>query len=450
LYHKHIFAFSFLLFSVLAYGNGGKSLAEERTDYLIESVDSIMRVRLSKLDTTIMEYRLDKAVRRRILNYVEHWPVASGRLLARSARFFPIFEQQLAAAGMPLGLKYVTVQESALRPWATSEVGAGGLWQLMPGTARELGLTVNGVLDERLDPELGCSAGLEYLRLMYERYGDWSLALAAYNCGPGNVNKAIRRTKGKNYWQIRRELPKQTRDYLPNIIAAAYVMTFHHEHDLVPGLMDLDMQVTEGITIHRKLSLYRVSQITGLRPEVVIELNAQYLRGYLPGLPGGHRLRLPKRVMRGFREYLSKHPGSEAEEDFFPPWSSPRLHNGELNTDRYYGQYSTVAGHQDTTLRQLADIYAVPVDQLAVWSNRGEFDSLSAGDRFFFYRVDVHRPYDPRVRNAPPAIAHIANMPAAPIGIPDRHRTMEALSVASPLPPKKKVGVLDRLKGWFE
>lgn len=414
----------------------------------MDSVDSLMKVRLAKMDQSIMEFRLDKSVRRRILNYVEAWPVASGRLLARSARFFPIFEEQLAAKGMPLGLKYVTVQESALRPWATSQVGAGGLWQLMPYTARELGLTVNEELDERLDPELGCAAGLEYLRIQYERYGDWALALAAYNCGPGNVNKALRRSRGTSYWDIRKHLPRETRNYLPNIIAAAYVMAFHHEHDLVSGPMELDLQITEAVIVYRQLSLYRVAQVTGLRPEVIIELNAQYLRGYLPGLPGGHRLRLPKRVVPALREYLARHPEAEAEEDFFPPWASPLLHTGELDTDRHYGLFSTVAGRQDTSLRQLADIYSIPVDQMAVWSNRGEMDSIAAGDPFFFYRIEQYRPYDPRVRDVPPPVPLLLTGPPAPVKIPKRRYSVR--SVKPVAAPAKKPGMMDRLKSWFE
>lgn len=423
---------------------------EEKVDYIMDSMDSLMQERLGRLDGSIMEHRLTAAVRRRILNYVEDWPVASGRLLARSARFFPIFEEQLAAAGMPLGLKYVTVQESALRPWAVSHASAGGLWQLMPGTARELGLTVTEELDERLDPELGCAAGLEYLRIQYERYEDWSLALAAYNCGPGNVNKALRRSKGRSYWDIRKHLPQETRNYLPNIIAAAYVMAFHHEHGLVAGTMELDMQLTEALTVSRRLSLHRVAQVTGLRPEVVVELNAQYLRGYLPGLPGGHRLRLPKRVMPAMREYLARHPATEAEEDFYPPWSSPQLDKGELNTDGHYGLFSTTAGRQDTALRQLGDIYGIPVDQLAVWSNRGEQDSIAEGDVFYFYRVERYRPYDPRARNAPPPVELLANLPPGPIRIPNRRAKARAVTPMKSKAPVKKNSVLDRVKGWFE
>ncbi len=441
-----------LLLLVMSLALRAETPAEVRAAYIMEVTDSLVKARLSLLDSTIMEHRFDPAVKRRIINYVEHWPVAAGRLLARSARFFPIFEEQLAAAGMPLGLKYVTIQESALRPWASSHVGAGGLWQLMPGTARELGLTVNEELDERLDPELGCAAGLAYLKIQYERYQDWSLALAAYNCGPGNVNKALRRSRGRDYWSIRKHLPRETSNYLPNIIAAAYVMAFHHLHDVAPAAMDLDLQVTEAITVYRRLSLHRVAQVTGLRPEVVVELNAQYLRGYLPAMPGGHRLRLPRRVMPAMRTYLAKHEAGQAESSAYLPWTSPRLHRGELHTERYYQQYSTFPGSQDTTLRQVANAYQVPVDQLAVWSNRGELDSLSQEDDLFFYRVEEYLPYDPRDRNTPPAAPLVANLPTAPVKIPNR-KPGELLGdlKAVPLTPakKKKAGLADWLRGRF-
>ncbi len=418
----------------------------------MEVADSMVKARLALLDSSIMEHRYDDAVKRRIINYVENWPITSARLLARSARFFPIFEQQLATAGMPLGLKYVTVQESALRPYATSHAGAGGLWQLMPGTARELGLTVNDILDERLDPELGCVAGLEYLKIQYERYEDWALALAAYNCGPGNVNKALRRSRGRDYWSIRKHLPRETRNYLPNIIAATYVMAFHHHHDVVPAPMDLDMQLTEAITVYRKLSLYRVAQVTGLRPDVVVELNAQYLAGYLPGLPGGHRLRLPSRVMPAMRTYLSLHSADQPETAANLPWSSPRLNRGELHSERFYEQFHTVPGSQDTALRQVANNYQLPVDQLAVWSNQGEFDSLEQFTSLYFYRVGTYLPYDPRDRNTPPAPPTIANLPATPVRIPNRHPGEWLPPVSPPLPAtlEKKAGLMDWIKGRFK
>ena len=408
-----------------------------------------MRAKLARLDQSIVEHRLDRAVLRRIENYVGNWSHATARLLARSARFFPIFEDQLLGRGMPTGLKFMAVQESALRPYATSRVGAGGLWQLMPGTARELGLTVNDVLDERLDAELGCAAGLTYLQIQYDRYGDWALAMAAYNCGPGNVNKALRRSRGRDYWSIRRHLPRETRDYLPNIIAAAYVMAFHQLHGVAPAPMDLDLQLTESVTVRRRLSLYRVAQVTGLRPAVVVELNPQYLRGYLPGWPGGHRLRLPTRVVPALRRYLALHPASAPENTVALPWASPRLHTGELHSERHYDQYHTVVAAADTSLRQVAEAYRLPVDQLAVWSNLGEYDSLAAGTAVYFYRVARYLPYDPRDRGTPPAAPRIANHPPAPVRLMARKPLAPAVRTPAAPTGTSRVGLGSRLRSWF-
>lgn len=426
---------------------------EALVNEIMEVSDSLVKARLAAFDDSMVEHRNDKVVRRRIRNYIEHWPIATGRLIARSARYFPIFEEQLAAAGMPLELKYVSIQESALRPYAISWAGAAGLWQLMPGTARELGLTVNETIDQRLDPELGCAAGLTYLGYQYERYQDWSLAIAAYNCGPGNVNKAIRRSgrKDPTYWQIRKHLPRETADYLPSIIAAIYIMTYYHDHDIAMAKMELDMQITESMTIYRDLSLHRVAQVTGLRPENIVELNPQYLKGYIPNTFRGLPLRLPSRVAPAMRSYLATYAEDRPEHTFHLPWASPRLHEGELNSDLYYAQYQTIASSQDTSLRQLANANQVPVDQLAAWSNRGALDSLHEMDRVVFYRVAEYQPLDPRDRNTPEAAAAITNHPVAPVITRLRPRAVPVEARVVPVAAeKKKPSLTERFKSWFE
>ena len=444
----------FPLFLVLltALPLGAVSEAEALARRIMESSDSLVRARLENLGHGLVEHRNDPIIHRRIVNYIERWPKTTGRILSRSARYFPIFEEQLAAAGMPLELKYIAIQESALRPYATSRVGAAGLWQLMPGTARELGLTVNSELDERLDAELGCAAGLEYLRRQYERYGDWALAIAAYNCGPGNVNKAIRRSgkRTPNFWQLRRHLPRETAGYMPSIIAAAYLMTYYHDHEVTAEQMELDMQITEAITVYRDLSLHRVAQVTGLHPEKVIELNPQYIKGYLPGSPGGHRLRLPARVVPAMRTYLATNPAGRAECDVDLPWASPRLHESEMNSDSYYAQYRALAYPGDTDLRQIAVRNGVPVDQLAIWSYAGVMDSLNTEGHFLFYRVAKHHPYDPRDRNTPSAPPLLANQPPAPNLTPLRKRNATQEARVQPVMVGEKRSLPARIQEWFK
>ena len=413
--------FSYLLLCCAAPSVGALTPAEAKARHIMEVSEAAVREGLAAFDGDLLDYRLEEAVYRRIVNYLEDWPISSGRVLARSARFYPIFEKELDRAGMPRALRHLSVVESGLRPWATSRVGAGGLWQLMPGTARELGLKVNDELDERLDPALGCAAGLAYLRIQYERYGDWALALAAYNCGPGNVNRAKRRTGKKTYWGIRRRLPRETRNYVPNFIAASYLMTYFGRHGLPPLAIPLDMQVTERIVVHRRISLHRIAQVTGLLPDQLVELNPQYLRGYLPGYRGGHGLLLPSRVVPALREYLTLHPAREREDAVHLPWTSPRLHEGETNGDRFYVAYESVTGPVDTSLRQVAEQLSVDVQRLSVWSGLGEFDTLAApvlpatfvakgigtgslggGARVRWVEVKEYREYDPRTRDIPP------------------------------------------------
>jgi membrane-bound lytic murein transglycosylase D len=398
-----------LLVSAVFSGGGAGAMAEWEAETLATRIMNLteeeVERRLSEFDDSLLDYRMDEFVYRRIVNYLRHWPISSGRMIARSARFYPIFAEEIAAARMPAALKHLSIVESALRSWAISPVGAGGLWQLMPETARELGLTVTDVLDERLDPTLGCAAGLEYLRIQYERYGDWALALAAYNSGPGNVNRAIRRSGSRDYWRLRRFLPRETRHYVPSFIAAVYLMSYHHDYGLPATELPLDQQLTERIRVHRKLSLHRVAQVTGLRPGVVIEMNPQYLRGYLPGRRGGHTLLLPKRVVPALKTYLARHPADRREDATHLPWAHPLVADGELDPDRYYEAYTVSPGPSDSTTAQVARTNGVVHDRMLVWSNRGERDTVRREEQFTYHRVIAYQPYDRRTRDIPePAI----------------------------------------------
>ncbi|MGB3802031.1 MAG: transglycosylase SLT domain-containing protein [Lewinella sp.] len=443
----HLLLFSFLLsLPAAATAPLSEAEAEQYARQIMDLTREEVERRLEEFDGSLLEYQVDDAVFRRVVNYIRHWPISSGRVLGRSARFFPIFEEQLEAANLPLELKHLSVVESALRSWAVSPVGAGGLWQLMPGTARELGLIVNDELDERLDPWLGCEAGLDYLRMQHERYGDWALALAAYNSGPGNVNRAIRRSGSRNYWRLRRYLPRETRHYVPNFIAAVFLMTYHNDYGLDATVLPLDQQVTERINVDRKLSLYRVAQVTGLRPEVVIEMNPQYLRGYLPGLRGGHSLQLPSRVIPAMLTYLENHPANIPEHDIYLPWTHPLAGDGELDGDRYYARRDITLQEGDTLARQVASRHGLPVDRLLVWSDRGETDSLSAGAQMVFYEVETFQPYDPRIHEVPDPIAALDAIDAASVTPAFVHPFPELPAIVIPEPARKSLW--ETLMSW--
>ncbi len=372
--------------------------AMQEADRIMRLVDETVKERLAQLDQSIVDYRYDPSVRYTIALYVERWRSGSERILGRSAACFPYFSKALEAAGMPDALKYISITESALRPFAVSHVGAAGYWQLMPGTARELGLQVDDVVDERLDIELGTAAGLRYLQMQYERYGDWALALAAYNSGPGRVNRAKRRSGSNNFWKLRKYLPKETSGYVPSFIAATYLATFFREHELTPLLPPLDIQMTETITVYESLSLHRVAMVTALRPDVIVELNPAYLAGYLPPSSSGRSLRLPSRVAPAMIAYL-KNWHQDGEETAIP-WRSPLLNDTEGNTDGYYEKYQTYLASTDTSYFDLASALGTDPYQLLVWSGYGSQDTLAVDQEWTYYRPACSLSFGPPAREA--------------------------------------------------
>lgn len=214
-------------------------------------------------------------------------------MLGMADFYFPIIEQILDKHGLPLELKYLAVVESALNPVALSRVGACGLWQFMLPTGKIYGLEINSLLDERRDPEKATEAACKYFKDMYAIYGDWNLVLASYNCGPGNVNKAIRRSGGKtDFWEIFRYLPKETRSYVPLFIAANYIMNYYCEHNICPLQTSLPL-ATDTVMVGKMLHLQQVSDVLGVDIEQLRALNPQYKRDIIPGNTKPSVLKLP-------------------------------------------------------------------------------------------------------------------------------------------------------------
>ena len=202
----------------------------------IDYPDSVYIRKLSQLPT-IIEMPYNSVVRRYIDMYVQKRRALVENLLGLSTYYMPIFEAALEREGLPLELKYLPIIESALRPDATSRAGAAGLWQFMVRTGKSMGLEVNSLVDERRDPIKSSAMAARYLKDLYGIYHDWALAIASYNCGPGNVSKAIRRSGGKtDYWEIYPYLPRETRGYVPAFIAVNYVMNYYGDHNICPVL----------------------------------------------------------------------------------------------------------------------------------------------------------------------------------------------------------------------
>lgn len=226
------------------------------------------------------------------------------RMLGLSYLYFPIFEAELDRQGLPIELKYLPVVESALNPHARSRVGATGLWQFMLKTGKLYGLDVTTYLDERKDPYKATEAAARYLGNMYKTYGDWLLVIAAYNCGPGNVNKAIARSGGKRtFWEIREKLPRETRGYVPAFIAASYIFNYAAEHNLYPKKIDFSFdQDTLHIT-RKKFSMKHLAQVTGADIYTLKDLNPELLRDIVPYSKDPYVLRVPMETGQLFAAY---------------------------------------------------------------------------------------------------------------------------------------------------
>lgn len=244
--------------------------------------DSVYKARLQALPCVI-ELPYNERVRAFILRYVKRSPKQVARMMRMSEYYFPMFEEALCRYNLPYELKYLPIIESALNPIARSPVGAAGLWQFMPGTAKLFGLEVNSLVDERMDPVRSTEAACQFLSSMYNVFHDWNLVIAAYNCGSGNVNKAIRRANGKrDFWSIYPYLPRETRNYVPIFIAANYAMNYGEDHGICKAPVEKIM-VTDTIRTTQRLHLQQVSENLDITMEELRRLNPQYSRDILPG-----------------------------------------------------------------------------------------------------------------------------------------------------------------------
>ena len=256
---------------------------ECHSDTLITDLpDSVYKARLQALPFVI-EVPYNEVVRRYIQRYVKHSPRQLASLQRKAEYYFPLFEDILGKHDLPYELCYLAVVESALNPQAHSHMGAAGLWQFMPSTGKIYGLEVNSLVDERMDPLRSTEAACRFLKSLYSIFNDWNLAIAAYNCGPGNVNKAIHRAGGKrDFWSIYPFLPSETRAYLPLFIAAAYAMNYADVHGICPANLQITMK-TDTIVTRERLHLQQVADNLGVALQELRRLNPQYARDILPG-----------------------------------------------------------------------------------------------------------------------------------------------------------------------
>lgn len=282
------------------HSNKTNQYTKNEATYVSEKLsDSIYIDRLSQIPSLI-----DLSYNKIVKNYIELYSKKRRSqveyMMGMSEYYFPIFEEILDKEGLPQELKYLPIIESALNPKALSRAGASGLWQFMYGTGKMYKLDVNSFVDERRDPVKASYAAVKYLKDMYKVYGNWHLVIAAYNCGPGNVNKAIRRSGGKrNYWDIYYRLPRETRGYVPAFIAAIYTFNFHKEHNLFPKPSSLPV-ACDTLMIDETLHFDQISKVINIPKEQLRELNPQYRADIIPGGKKAYALKIPMEYTSNF------------------------------------------------------------------------------------------------------------------------------------------------------
>jgi len=241
----------------------------------------------------MFEVRINKNVKKYISSYLVRGKSSTQKIIGNSTIYFPIFEEYLAAHNLPNELKYLSVVESHLNPNAISPCGAVGLWQFMAPTARQMGLIIDDYVDERKDIYRSTDAALQYLQQLYGRYQDWGLAIAAYNCGPGRVDRELRSTNGNSFWDIRSQLPKETQRYLDRFIAVNYAMKNYQFYNLRPRYPDYTLQMTQVQKIHTRFSFTKIAKLTGLNKSTIVQLNPSYRKEIIPPNHNGYYLVLP-------------------------------------------------------------------------------------------------------------------------------------------------------------
>ena len=351
-----------------------------RPDEIPEFDDAVYRQRIEALARqTTIPLTFNSHVKSFIDLYANRLRKHSSRMLGLSHVYFPMFEAELDRYNLPHELKYLAMVESALNPTAGSRAGAKGLWQFMLATGKDYGLKVSTLVDERFDPQKETVAACKYLKNLYSRYGDWFLVLAAYNSGPGTVNKAILRAGGvKNYWAIWPYLPKETRGYVPAFIAVTYVMNYATEHNLYPSDPGLLLHGTDTVMVRDYVGFDQISECIGVPMEDIKFFNPQYTKQIVPASPNAPReLRLPMKYALRF---------VQMEDSVYAFKSKP-----EVKLEEIVQQVKEVSDSFTHTVRRgeslgsIAKKYNVSVSNIKKWNGLRR-DNIKVGQKLKIYR----------------------------------------------------------------
>ncbi|MEM7036154.1 MAG: transglycosylase SLT domain-containing protein, partial [Bacteroidota bacterium] len=386
------------------------------------------------------------------------------RMLGLSEMYFPIFEAEIDRQGVPMELKYLPVVESALNPHAVSRVGATGLWQFMLPTGRLYKLDVTSYVDERRDPEKATAAAIRYLKNMYKTYGDWLLVIAAYNCGPGNVNKAIARSGGKRtFWEIRDELPRETRGYVPAFIAATYVFNYATEHNIFPKYVDFTFQTDTVHFTRQKVGLKQLAEITDSDFYMLKDLNPELRQDIVPYQGKPYAVRVPMRTgqfMAVYRDSVNKVLAQLNPDTIKVTYASNKkspLTNRAYASDKKKGRATYTGGGTSTAGRTLvyhkvrsgevvstiAEKYGVTWKQLQAWNGLRGY-RIKPGQRL---KVYVRPKYASAVTKKKPKAAPVKRVAGGKYHVVRNGDTLWDIANAYDGLTVAKIKSLNKLKG---
>lgn len=360
--------------------------SHEGEEYDMDSVhfssnvpDKVFLDRLANLHSFI-SLPYNETVRNYIILYADKMPTKVQQMLGLAAYYMPIFEETFNRYDMPEELKYLAVIESAFNPVAVSRAGAKGMWQFMYNTAKLYGLKIDSFVDERLDAVKSADAAARYLQDAYGIFGDWNLAISSYNCGAGNVNKAIRRSGGKrDFWSIYPYLPRETRGYVPAMVGAMYAFNYYKEHGMSPAHVQMPAHV-DTFEIHKMVHFKQISEVAHIPLDVIKQLNPQYMHDIIPGSDKTYILRLPYNYAGTFLENEDSIYTYKAAEYFNPTELQKIKDTGFSDGDRL--TYKVKSGDN---LGRIAGRYHVTVKQLQQW-NHLRNTNLRIGQKLIIYK----------------------------------------------------------------
>jgi membrane-bound lytic murein transglycosylase D len=355
----------------------GISVNLETENLTSDTPDSILIKRLKAINSFIpLPY--NNIIKNHIIYYTQRIPNKIDLILGLSSYYLPIFEEIFDQYDMPKELKAMAIIESALNPVATSRVNARGIWQFMYRTARQYNLEINTYVDERLDPVASSHAAAKYLKDAYTIFGDWSLAIASYNCGAGNVNKAIRRAGGsRDFWTIYPYLPRETRGYVPSFVAALYTLAYYKDHGITPRAIAMPAHV-DTFEIRRPLHFGQISELIGITKEEIADLNPQYVKEIIPGTENKtYLLKLPFNYTAQFVDH-EKEIYSFKDSVFF----NPIVLNDAKSVQTQSTTYHTV--RRGETLGRIAQRYGVRLSDLQRWN--GVKSNIRVGQRLTIHK----------------------------------------------------------------